>query len=133
MQLKAWEAGPQSTRDNSDDDLTAGNKQPNTTPAQPAPTSIAKANNVEKPSERDLVIPNTDSLLSIAQEQRNEKNWKDSATSTPRQGADVSVSSTQDAEHIYPEGGLRAWLVVFGSVSSFHLHLLFPGCVEGSA
>lgn len=118
MQSKPWETGPQSTRNTTTDRLTAGNKhpEPNTAQAEPAP-NIAKAINIENPTRNDLSKTDLNSSPSIAQEQQNEKSWDESATSTPRQGVDGSVSSTQDVEHIYPEGGLRAWLVVFGSVS----------------
>lgn len=109
MQSKKWEAGPQSTRNIfHNDGLTVGNKSvPDTMHGEPTP-------NVGEIGEHKLEI-NNNSSLSIRQEKQDEKTWNGSATSTLKQDADGSVSSTQDAEHIYPEGGLRAWLVVFGS------------------
>tara|TARA_R110002060_G_scaffold15655_3_gene21861 strand:- start:581 stop:973 length:393 start_codon:yes stop_codon:yes gene_type:complete len=120
MQSKTWEAGPQSTSDTTIDRLTAGNKQPEpkTTQVQPA-LSTVKVINDENTSQRDLAVCDTDSSPSNAQEQRDEKTWDKPARLTPSQDADGSVSSAESAEHIYPEGGLRAWLVVFGSVSPF--------------
>lgn len=117
MQSKRWEAGPQSTHNVSPDDgLAAGNKSnPKTTQGEPAP-NVVKAANVQEIGEHNLEV-NKSTSPTVGPEKLDEKTWNGPATSTPKQDADGSVSSTQDAEHSYPEGGLRAWLVVFGSVS----------------
>ena len=106
--------GPQSTRDAPNESLATDSTYPGLNagrswgPNNEDFTEIVRSKTVQKG------IPDA-STSSPAQSNSgsNEKSW--SADSPSSQQEPGLISSDPEGEHIYQEGGLRAWLVVFGS------------------
>ncbi|KAL5326262.1 hypothetical protein ACEPPN_007400 [Leptodophora sp. 'Broadleaf-Isolate-01'] len=114
MQTKTREAGPQSTRDDDpiNESLATGSKLPDSNIIKDGKTT-----KVGHSGEVQMEVPDLRSASTTQfQPAPNEKSWDpDSAESPPGETPQDSGSSEIDDEHIYPEGGVRAWLVVFGS------------------
>lgn len=110
MKSEIWQPGSDSTLASQPGDDTNHADTPNHTDnvshtARPNDRPSCK----EKKARRSGVV----AMLS---NQGTEKAWEaETKDSTYRQESGSLSSPTQDAEYIYPEGGLRAWLVVFGS------------------
>lgn len=119
MQTKIREAGLQSTRNGSQDaDFATGSKQSDSSVDNSARREVDNSADVKIGStvgvDKDVSNP---SSLAAGQSNPdlNEKNWVPESTNSSSQDPQDPPSLDQDIEHTYPEGGLRAWLVVFGS------------------